>query len=158
MRCFCFILLTLPVIASAATFSGKCVGIGDGDTIQVMREGKSVRIRLEGIDCPELGQDFGTAARRFTSKLAFGRIVQVREVTIDSYGRTVARVFVDGSDLSLAIVRAGLAWHFTDFSSDPLLAEAEREARRTKIGLWSLPEPVPPWVYRRTHRRFHLLR
>ncbi len=149
---FWILFLTIPTFSAAASFSGKCVGISDGDTISVLKSGAAVKIRLDGIDCPELGQDFGRAARRFTSRMAFGRIVQVKEITVDSYGRTVARVVVDGADLSLELVKAGLAWYFSAFSSDPVLAAAELRARQSKTGIWSMPDPVPPWVYRRTHR------
>lgn len=75
------------------TFSGKCVGISDGDTIAVMKDGRAVKIRIEGIDCPELGQDFGTAAKRFTSTLVFGKVVSVKEYARDQYERIVASVY-----------------------------------------------------------------
>jgi hypothetical protein len=67
---------------------------------------------------------------------------------VDRYGRTVARMYIDGKDVSLELGRAGLAWHFTRYSSDPVLADAEREARAAKRGLWVQPNPVPPWEYR----------
>ena len=54
-------------------FAGRVVGVTDGDTISVMRDGRSVRVRLEGIDCPERGQDFGQRAKQFTSDMAFGK-------------------------------------------------------------------------------------
>jgi endonuclease YncB( thermonuclease family) len=50
------------------------------------------------------------------------------------------------------IDRTGLAWHHKKYSSDPVLAEAEEQARRLKKGLWSMPNPVPPWEYRRMPR------
>jgi endonuclease YncB( thermonuclease family) len=146
------LLLATPLLAGE-TYTGKCVGVHDGDTISVMKAGRAVKIRLEGIDCPELGQDFGTRAKQFTSALVFGKDVEVKEYNRDIYRRTVARVFVEGEDLSLALVMAGLAWHYKHYSSDPVLAEAEVEARRAKRGLWSMPNPVPPWEYRRLHRR-----
>ena len=46
------------------------------------------------------------------------------------------------------MVRQGLAWHFTKYSKDEMLAEAERKAREAKRGLWSDPEPVAPWEWR----------
>jgi endonuclease YncB( thermonuclease family) len=104
-----------------------------------MKAGRAVKIRLEGVDCPELGQDFGTKAKQFTSALVFGKHVVVREYNLDRCGRMVARVFVGGQDVSLDLVRAGLAWHYKKFSSDHVLAEAEVEARRAKVGLWSMP-------------------
>jgi micrococcal nuclease len=146
------IVLSAPVAvgqpAAQERFSGKVVAVADGDTISVMRDGRAVRVRLEGIDCPEDGQDFGQRAKQFTSKLAFGKVADVDVRDVDRYGRLVARVYVDGEDLSLALVQAGLAWHFTRYSSDPELARAEVQAREARVGLWSHPNTVPPWEYR----------
>ena len=106
-------------------FSGKCVGVIDGDTIDVLRNGRAVRIRLEGIDCPERGQDFGSRAKQFTSGLVFGKTVNVKVKEPDRYGRLVARVIAQGKDLSHELVKAGLAWHFKKYSSDLELAQLE---------------------------------
>ncbi len=61
----CFLLLAVCVLAPAPlraqTFSGMCVGVTDGDTIKVLRDGREARIRLEGIDCPESGEPFSAA-------------------------------------------------------------------------------------------------
>jgi len=138
------LLLATPLLAGE-TYTGKCVGVHDGDTISVMKAGVAVKIRLEGIDCPELGQDFGTRAKQFTSGMVFGKDVQVKEYNLDMYGRMVARVYVEGKDLCLELVKVGLAWHYKRYSSDPVLADAEVEARKAKAGLWSMPNPVPPW-------------
>ena len=73
--------------------------------------------------------------------------MRVRDV--DRYGRLVSRVQVDGIDLSVALVAEGLAWHYTQYSDDPVLAQAEAQARVSRIGLWSQPSPVPPWEFRR---------
>jgi len=151
--CLLYVFLILYTCALfAEDFSGKCVGIGDGDTISVMRYGRAVKVRLEGIDCPELGQAFGTRAKRFTSAMVFRKIVDVREYDKDEYDRIVARVYVEGKDLSLELVRAGLAWRFRR-SSDLVLDKAEAQARTQKRGLWSTPNPIPPWEYRRKHGR-----
>jgi endonuclease YncB( thermonuclease family) len=147
------LLLIIILALYAETYTGKCVGVSDGDTITVMKAGRAIKVRLEGIDCPELGQDFGTRAKRFTSAMVFGKDVQVKEISRDRYNRIVARVYVDGRDLSLELVRVGLAWHYKQFSSDTVLAVAEEQARRTKQGLWSMPNPMPPWEYRRLSGR-----
>jgi micrococcal nuclease len=151
-----YLFLFFTISASwtfAETFSGRCVGIGDGDTMFVMKNGKAVKVRLEGIDCPELGQDFGTRAKQFTSSMVFRKTIVVKECSKDIYGREIVRIYVEGLDLSLELVKAGLAWYFNAFTSDPALAAAEKAARKQKIGLWSMPNPIPPWVYRRQHRR-----
>jgi len=148
------LVLGLILISFAAEiYTGKCVGISDGDTIHVLKNGRAVKIRLEGIDCPERDQAYETRARQFTSSLAFGKIVQVREYYKDAFGRSVARVSVAGHDLSLDLVRAGLAWHFTRYSKDAMLAAAEKEARQAKFGLWAGPDPTPPWEYRWARRK-----
>jgi len=151
--CLLYVFLILyPCALFAGTFSGKCVGIGDGDTISVMRYGRAIKVRLEGIDCPELGQAFGTKAKRFTSAMVFRKTVDVREYDKDEYGRIVGRVYVEGKDLSLELVNAGLAWRF-ERGQDLMIKRAEAQARTQKLGLWSTPNPIPPWEYRRRHGR-----
>ena len=68
-------VLLAPLGASAEQFTGKVVGISDGDTISVLREGKAVKIRLYGVDAPEKAQAFGTQARKFTGDMVFQRDV-----------------------------------------------------------------------------------
>lgn len=133
--------------------SGRVVAVQDGDTISVLVGRRPVKVRLEGIDCPEPAQPYGRVAKVFTSDHVFGKTVEVEQTTIDRYGRSVGRVFVNGEDLSNAILVAGLAWHYTQYSSDRALAAAEQSARAARRGLWSQPNPVPPWVYRRPHAR-----
>ena len=148
------VLVALSVGAPAnaqvgESFDGPIVSITDGDTVSVMRDGEQVRIRVEGIDTPESDQAFGAQASAFTASLLRNKrvVVQVRDV--DRYGRLVSRVQVDGMDLSVALVTEGLAWHYTQYSDDPVLAEAEAQARVARIGLWIQSDPVAPWEFRR---------
>jgi micrococcal nuclease len=142
-------LLAGPATPISRSFTGTCIGVSDGDTITVLRDRKvSIKVRLEGIDAPELHQDFGQKARKFTAAMVFGKVVTVNVLKNDRYGRSVARVMVNGKDVSLELVRAGLAWHYRHYSRDPALARAEADARAKKRGLWSMPAPVPPWDYR----------
>ena len=109
--------LTSALMASIATFTGKVVSVTDGDTIGIMRDGKSVKVRLDGIDCPESGQDFGTKAKQFTSSMVFGKEVTADTKDVDKYGRLVCRIIVDGR-ISLELVKAGMAWHYKQYSDD----------------------------------------
>jgi endonuclease YncB( thermonuclease family) len=98
-------LFLLAAVAAAALyaedFAGKVVAISDGDTIRVMHNGASERIRLWGIDCPEMKQPFGTRAKQFTGDLAFGQVVIVKVRDIDRYKRTVAEIILpDGRNLN----------------------------------------------------------
>ncbi len=147
---YVFLLLILSALPlSAGEFlTGKCVGVSDGDTIRVLCNKREVKVRLEGIDCPEMKQDFGRRAKQFTSAMVFGRMVHVRVVTKDRYGRSVGRVTLQGKDVSVELVRSGMAWHYRKYSNDPVLSKAEEEARAKKVGLWSLRNPLPPWEFR----------
>jgi micrococcal nuclease len=133
----------LGALLSAQQFTALVVGVADGDTVSVMRDGRAVTIRIHGIDCPEDGQDFTARAKQFTSSKVFRKTVSIEQRDIDRYGRTVARVTVDGEDLALALVMAGLAWHYKQFSSDSEPAQAESGARGARIGLWSHSKPIP---------------
>ncbi len=138
-----------PSIGYASeTFTGKCVGVADGDTISVMRDGRAVKVRLEGIDCPERGQDFSSTAKTYTSALVYGKTVEMRVTGTDKYGRVLAVVYADGTNVNLSLVQAGLAWHYKKYSSDARLAAAENAARAAEVGLWSLPTPIPPSDWR----------
>ena len=104
------LLLTTPLLW-ADTYTGNCVGVTDGDTISVMHSGRAVKIRLEGIDCPEAGQDIGTRAKQFTSGLVFGKQVYVKEYNLDRYGQWVEGVYIEGRDVFLDLVNALPVWH-----------------------------------------------
>lgn len=137
-------------LALAAEIQGKVVGVADGDTITVLSNGKQIRVRLQGIDSPESGQAFGARAKEFTSSLAFGQTVILRDKGRDRNGRLLAEVMLpDGRSLNRELVRAGFAWWFRKYSSDQELARLEAEARAERRGLWADADPVPPWEYRR---------
>ena len=135
------------------TFSGKVVSIKDGDTIEVLYDGKAVRVRLAHVDCPEKGQPYGSNAKTFASDLCFGKVVRVEQTDDpDRYGRLIAEVFSGDRCLNKELVKAGLAWHFLKYSSDGEYARLEREARSGEIGLWSDPHRIAPWDWRQGKR------
>ena len=141
----------------AEELTGKVVGVVDGDTIDVLVDKTPVRIRLYGIDCPEKGQDFGTQAKKLASELAFGKTVKVNVLSVDRYDRKVGDVILpDGKNLNHEMVRAGLAWWYREYApKDDTLRDLESRARAAKKGLWSHPNPIPPWEFRkvRTDRK-----
>ena len=83
-----------PLGASADQFTGKVVGISDGDTLSVLREGKAVKVRLHGVDTPEKAQSFGAQARKFTSDMVFQQTVTIIVQDTDRYGRLVGDVLL----------------------------------------------------------------
>ena len=137
------------------TFTGKVVGLSDGDTLSVLREGKAVKVRLHGIDTPESKQPFGTRARQYTGELAFNQLVTVLVRDTDRYGRIVGEVVLpDGRNLGQELVRAGYAWWYRQYApQETTLAQLEADARAAKQGLWSDPHAKAPWEWRKTQKR-----
>jgi micrococcal nuclease len=156
--CRNFLCLALVLLSACSSpdrvldgVRGKVTGIKDGDTFEVLIDGKQEVVRLAHIDCPERGQPFGKAAKQFASDLCFGKAVVVREEgRRDRYGRMIATVsLLNGKVVNKDLVRAGLAWHFTRYSDDVAYTKLEQQARTAKRGLWAEPSPVPPWEWRR---------
>jgi len=143
--------LVIFAIAWAEDWHGRVVGIHDGDTLELLRGAKSVKVRLYGIDCPELGQPYGRAAKQRAAELVFGKTVAVQGTRQDRYGRSVAWItMADGRALNAELVRSGLAWWYRKYAPKQralaLLEEAARDAHR---GLWADEDPVPPWLWRK---------
>ena len=137
------------VFLSSTTFKAKVIGITDGDSIVVLTEDKQqIKVRLEGIDCPEMHQEFGFRAKQATVGICFGKEVLIEKIGMDRYGRTLAFVYVGDTCVNKYLLEIGMAWHFKKYSSDPELAKLEIEAREKKIGLWSQPNPTAPWDFR----------
>jgi endonuclease YncB( thermonuclease family) len=145
--------------ACAAEWTGVVVGVADGDTLTLLDNRKTQhRIRLDGIDAPERKQPFGQRSRQSLTELAKGRHATADCPKTDRYGRAVCRVRIDGVDVGLAQLERGLAWHYLKYAHelDPPVRvryeRAEREARMGRAGLWSQPQPTPPWDYRHPPR------
>lgn len=145
------LLLLLAIGVADRPFTATVVAVHDGDTISVRTATQTIRLRLEGIDCPEYKQPFSARAKQFTSNRVYRRQVTVEGRGRDQYDRLLARVRVDGVELNEALVRAGMAWHYQRGEVDRALADAERTARGARAGLWADAKPVPPWLWRREH-------
>lgn len=145
-------LLVFPFVA-LADFSGRVVSVADGDTLTALHDGRAVRVRLEGIDAPEIKQAYGRAAKQYAAAAVLGREVLVIERGKDRYGRTLGEVRVAGESLSQLLLQDGFAWWFRRYSRDASLGMLEADARQRRAGLWADPDPVPPWDYRRRQAR-----
>ena len=125
----------------------------DGDTLDVAGR----RVRLEGIDAPEMRQTCpsprhanrtwpaGRVAARELERLVRGRAVTCRQIGRDDYGRVLGRCQAGGTDLNAALIRRGLAWAFVKYSKT--FVTDERAARKARLGVWS-STCMPAWEYR----------
>jgi endonuclease YncB( thermonuclease family) len=146
------LLIIIPSITWAESYKAKVVRITDGDTITVIRNNKQqVKIRLAGIDCPERRQPWGTRAKQAATELVANKIVTIKVLDVDRYGRTVGQVFVDSVNVNRELVLAGHCWAYTKYVRDSVLFSHQNAAQKAKRGLWGLPksERIPPWEWRR---------
>ncbi len=151
-----------PPIASRTApipgqLAGTIVGVHDGDTITLLTESRERhKIRMTGIDAPELGQDFGRRSKENLSGLLYSKEIVVLHENTDRNGRILGKIVMDGEDINLRQIEDGFAWYYKAFERDvaisdrPLYAAAETRARDAQKGLWSQIGHIPPWVYRKT--------
>src|SRR5216684_2936929 len=146
--------------SGAQTLSGRVVAIADGDTITILDSANTQhRIRLAGIDAPETHQAFGEQSRQSLSGMIFGKDVSVSYQKIDQYGRIVGKIFLDGKDINLEQVKAGMAWHYKFYEDEQtpedreLYAKTEAEVRAARRGLWQDPNPTEPYQFRKEEKR-----
>lgn len=162
--------LLIPLAGAwAATLTGRVVGVHDGDSITVLDDSRTqYKIRLSGIDAPELKQAFGTRSKQSLADMVYDKQVTVEREKPDRYGRIVGVVYIVGqvcirgvscqeskTDTGLMQVASGMAWHYKQYAREQSPTDRERyateekQARDAKRGLWADANPVPPWEWRR---------
>lgn len=148
-------LLILLFSTPAFSFTALVVSVKDGDTIEVLSNGRATKIRLRGIDCPEKRQAHGYRAKLALAVLTFGQAVTIHPHEKDKYGRLVADVMLaDETNVNHILVKDGWCWWYRKYAPDDTVLEIlETEARQTKRGLWNDPHPLPPWVYRKLKQK-----
>ncbi|MFV8369621.1 thermonuclease family protein [Flavobacterium sp. LB2R40] len=130
----------------------KVIGIIDGDTYDISKNNKSERIRIDGIDAPEKGMPFYKVSKKHLSNLIYSKYIRIEFEKKDRYGRWVAKGYIDDSDISEEMIKAGMAWHFKKYSDNEILSNLEIKARNLKLGLWQETTPVEPWEVRKLHK------
>jgi micrococcal nuclease len=144
-----FAFFILFALLGTDKFIAKVIGVTDGDTVIVLTETKQqIKIRLEGIDCPESHQDYGDRAKQTIAELCYGKEVTVQKTGEDRYGRTLAYIYVGNLCVNKQLLILGMAWHYKQYNKDHELAKLETVAREKKVGLWSQPNPMAPWDFR----------
>lgn len=151
MKTFAALLLLICTsVCFGEEIKGIVLDVHDGDTVTVEeREGKIHKIRLDGIDAPELAQPYGREAAATLSTKILDKEVEVVVSTTDKYGRTVGEIFYHGQSMNLRQVTLGSAWHYKQYSKSIHLSKAEAYSRIVKRGLWKEENPTPPWDFRR---------
>ncbi len=148
------LLILFSLLTINESFNALVIGVYSGDSLIVTLSNKEqLRVRLEGIDCPEVDQEYGDSAKMATVVFCFKKDVRIEKIGLDTYGRTLAYVYVGDICLNRELLRLGMAWHYKGYNNDPELAKLEEEARNNKAGLWRQPKPEAPWDFRRNKRK-----
>jgi endonuclease YncB( thermonuclease family) len=156
MRFLILIAFTFIGSASAELLTGTVTSVHDGDSLTMQTGAEQMKIRLAGIDAPELKQPFGPESRDALRQSVLNQSVTVDTNKQDRYGRAVGKVLLNGEDVNLKQVSAGLAWVYTDYIKELSVDDrekyraAETAANDAHIGLWQDEQPVAPWTFRKT--------
>jgi endonuclease YncB( thermonuclease family) len=140
--------------APTAGYRATVVSVGDGDTLRVQADGRSITIRLACIDAPETTQSpWGQQSRAYLmQRLPKGRQVRIQPHTTDRYGRTVAEVISD-ININLVMVEDGQGFAYRSYFSGCDAKEyldAEFRASRHRYGVWQVEGGITrPWDFRR---------
>lgn len=121
---FLFLLIT-SLNSHSEDWTGKVIGVHDGDTLEILYLGKGEKIRLVEIDAPELGQEFGRKSKQSLSDLCFGKDAKVIVSGKDKYNRNLGRVYCEGVDANFWQIQKGMAWFYTKYGNDEILKKAE---------------------------------
>ena len=115
----------------------------DGDTLRV----GSLRLRLSGIDAPEMAQPGGKLAREHLKQLvATGTLLTCRLWDVDRYKRRIATCYnINGVDLNWRMVEDGYAFAYRQYSLT--YVQAEDKAKAARVGVWGGAVEYP-WTYR----------
>lgn len=151
-------LVLVAAFAADTAFEGRVASVPDGDTLVVYTgSGATQRVRLYGVDCPELGQPSGPEAAKAAADLALFTKVALTVMDTDRYDRHVAVVTLPGgATLNEELLRQGLAWHYARYCAAPFCRdwkELEKKARAKRRGLWAQSRPQAPWKWRSAHPR-----
>ncbi|MRD49201.1 thermonuclease family protein [Caenimonas koreensis DSM 17982] len=146
-------LVLTPCVAHASRFTGIVSHVTDGDTVWVRRDdGKPpLRVRLQGIDAPEICQPFGLKSRQALASIVAHRRVTVTTHGTDNYDRTLGVIERAHEDVGAWMVRRGYAWSYHFKGNAGPYARQEAQARRTRAGLWQQNRPVAPHEFRVKH-------
>ena len=132
------LFLVLAEISEPTLLFGEVARVIDGDTVVVSSDGSTTRVRLAGIDAPELDQPFGLEAKHFLEQQVEGKTASLLCPRRDRYFRLLCQLKIEEQDINRLLVQQGLAWGEGEYYSD---MEA---ARQQRLGLWQDANPVSP--------------
>jgi micrococcal nuclease len=139
------------------TIHARVTHVTDGDTLWAQPSGRvhgsgqreAIKIRIEGIDAPEICQAWGEQSRNALRQAALYQPVTLHLRGHDHFGRWIGKVELHGQDLGEWLIAKGHAWSYTHRRRGGAYEQAENQAREARRGLFSQAAPVQPSVFRK---------
>jgi micrococcal nuclease len=162
-RVLIFFILSIPAFALADAF--KVTRVIDGDSVIAVGHDITIEVRLVGIDAPERshkknepGQPYSKQATKYLAGLVLNKTVDIKGYGQDRYNRVLGVILLDGKDINIEMIKAGLAEVYRGKPARGLdlgpFWDAEKEAREARKDMWKLgKEYVSPLDWRREQRR-----
>ena len=150
-------LLALPAqTVAGADIVGRVLVVHEGDRLTIHHQGRKDMVYLRDVDCPALKQPYGKQAKHATAAYIANREVVVRDLKRDGQGRMTADILLpDGRQVAHELVKEGLAWVQPGRAANQVLKDIEELAKDASTGLWSEPNPIPPWKWKPTKPARH---
>lgn len=144
------LVTVLPVqSASGADVVARVLMVHEGDQFTIYHQGRRDKVHLKDIDCPDPKQPYGKQAKHVTAAYIGNREVVVRDLTQDRQGRMTAEILLpNGKLLTHELIKEGLAWARPEGPNTQTIKDMEELARAAAKGLWSEPNPIPPWKWK----------
>ncbi|WP_291008153.1 thermonuclease family protein [Hydrogenophaga sp.] len=144
------VALAMPLLAAERAYEARVTRVFDGDTVwvQPLPEGRYRKLRLDGLDAPEICQTGGEAARDALAQRVLRQVVRVSERAIDDCGRGLARLQHQGEDVGGWLVGIGHAWSYRWRKSVGPYQREEARARVAGLGLFADPQAELPRRFR----------
>lgn len=144
MKKYILILLIITVYYELKSQDVPIIRVIDGDTYEVLLNGKKQPIRLMNVDAPELKQAFGAAVKDSLSHLLKNKTVAITALKLDIYGRLLVQINYQGKALDSLLVVKGWAWCYEKYNTNDALPLLQIMAISKGKGLWYCHRPVPP--------------
>lgn len=144
MEKYILILLIITGCYELKSQEVPIIRVIDGDTYEVLLNGKKQPIRLMNVDAPELKQAFGLAVKDSLSLLLKNKTVEISALKLDIYGRLLVQINIQGKALDSLLVAKGWAWCYEKYNTNEALPPLQIKAKSKGKGLWYCYRPVPP--------------
>jgi micrococcal nuclease len=148
-----FFWLCEPHTVNAASLFGKVIEVNSGDVLTIFNLNRPVRVKLLGVDAPEMNQAFGDVAKKHLADLVLDKSVLVEYSGIASDSSLMGRVLLNNADVGAQMIRDGAAWFDTNNGNQlsvtdrDVYQQSEQAARNERRGLWQQENPIAPWEF-----------